>query len=83
MLDSIHARNDVAILVTAAHLQLHVVVGKHMPPVPALKEWIGKLGEGHAVAFLHLVLNPVIDVSTSLCIRMITAKDLRTYPGPA
>jgi hypothetical protein len=66
VLDSVHARNDVPVLVAAANLQLHIMVGEHMPPVPALKEWVGELGEGHSVAFLHLVLNPVIRMSAPL-----------------
>jgi hypothetical protein len=68
VLDSVHAGNDVPVLVAAANLQLHIMVGEHMPPVPALKKRVRELGKGHAVAFLHLVLNPAVShISTNHC----------------
>ena len=78
MLDSIHARNDVSVLIAAAYLQLHIVIGEHMPPVPALKKWVGELGERHSVAFLHLVLNPAFRMSVPVFSSM-ESHLIRTY----
>lgn len=58
VLDRIDASNNVAVLITSANLNLNSPVLVHLPPVPALQQRICEFGKGHAVALVHLVLNP-------------------------
>ena len=55
MFDSVHAGNNVSVLIATADLYLHAMFPVHVPPIPGLKQGVRKFREGHTVALLHFV----------------------------
>ena len=62
----VHSSDDIAVLIRASDLELHAVVGVHMPPVPGLEKWIGEFRERHAVALRHLILDSKSSVNQTV-----------------